>query len=293
MSGERFFSEREFGARIPDRDEVEYAGWAGVLALVRSYIGNHRFAESFPTMCSDRDKATEISGTDESAFWQAARAWVPELPKRLLNGTPETAAVMDFIEFLFDHVADCELGWRHEYFHHHHLRSFDRAGGRARFRADVNLLLKRNSLAFELGVDGRIVRLGPPVVRERLNIARFDTGDEELDALLRRAVDLFRSPDPPERRDSLEKLWDAYERLKSIENPVNKQKSIELLIASAGLKPQFNKELDAEMRALTGIGNSFRIRHSEVNKVQLETSEQVDYLFARLFALIWLFLQHR
>ncbi|MFN2504113.1 MAG: hypothetical protein ABR540_07770 [Acidimicrobiales bacterium] len=70
---------------------------------------------SFNTRCADRDKSTEVIGTDEGDFWQAARAWIPELPARLAdNEAPETVIVMDFIEFMFDHVGDCELGWHHE-----------------------------------------------------------------------------------------------------------------------------------------------------------------------------------
>ena len=156
----------------------------------------------------------------------------------------------------------------------------------------MNRLCARNRLALELGLDRCVIRLGPPVVREQLNLASFNTGDDELDDLLRRAVELFRSPEPTDRRDSLEKLWDAYERLKSLHDPANKAKSIELLIVSAGFNVKFNEELDREMRALTGIGNDFRIRHAEVDKLQIETSEQADYLFTRLFALIWLLLQN-
>lgn len=292
MSEERYFSEREFGVRIPDSDAVTRGAWGGVLSLVRSWLGNQLFAKSFPSMCPDRDKSTEVSGTDEGDFWRAARAWVPELPDRIRDAdVPETAVVMDFIEFMFDKAVACELGWRHDYYGHHHLRGFDRAAGQRQLRQEINALFGRNRLAFNLAVDGRMMRLGPPQLRDTLDVATFDTGDTELDELLRRAVALFRSGERTDRRDSLEKLWDAYERLKSLRNPSNKKDSIQQLIDSVGVRPEFGERLNDEMQAMTDVGNDFRIRHAEVNKLPIETSEQVDFLFGRLFSLIWLLLQ--
>ena len=46
--------------------------------------------------------------------------------------------------------------------------------------------------------------------------------------------------------------------------------------------------LEADARALTNAGNALTIRHSEVDKVLLEREDQVDYLFGRLFNLLWL-----
>ena len=37
---------------------------------------------------------------------------------------------------------------------------------------------------------------------------------------------------------------------------------------------------------LTGIGNSFRIRHSEVTQEALTSPDQIDYLFTRMFAFV-------
>ncbi len=42
---------------------------------------------------------------------------------------------------------------------------------------------------------------------------------------------------------------------------------------------------------LTKIGNTFQIRHSETSQVSLTRDAHVDYLFHRMFALIWMLLQ--
>jgi len=61
--------------------------------------------------------------------------------------------------------------------------------------------------------------------------------------------------------------------------------------AAQGTGPKFRELLQQEARALTDIGNQFRIRHSETSKEALSNSEQIaseqiDFLFYRLFAFL-------
>lgn len=49
--------------------------------------------------------------------------------------------------------------------------------------------------------------------------------------------------------------------------------------------------LAREAAELTTIGNSFRIRHSEVTQEALTSLDQVDYLFTRMFAFVRLVLR--
>ena len=88
------------------------------------------------------------------------------------------------------------------------------------------------------------------------------------------------------RRESLEKLWDAWERLKTIEPGRDKKEGIAALLDDAAAEPEFRSRLEREARELTDIGNTFMIRHSETDRVQIAEAEQVDYLFRKLFAMI-------
>jgi len=54
--------------------------------------------------------------------------------------------------------------------------------------------------------------------------------------------------------------------------------------------PTYVAVLNEDASALTGVGNDFQIRHTEVDKIPLESTTQVDYFFGRLFNMIWLFL---
>ena len=203
---------------------------------------------------------------------------------------PATASALDLVQFCYRHVAQPNHeDTIHRYFGHHHL-DFDRQTGRDNFRSQINRIFARNGLAYELRADGSVERLAPPVLRESLRSAIFNTGDEGLDSLLDIARHKFLSHDPNTRRESLEKLWDAWERLKTLES-TNKPLSIQTLLDRVASEPTYRGVFETEARALTNIGNDFQIRHSEVGKVPIGDEAQVDYLFHRLFAFMFLILE--
>ena len=113
----------------------------------------------------------------------------------------------------------------------------------------------------------------------------------QLDGLLEAARTKFGDPDVTVRGEALEKLWDAWERLKTIEHGSNKSQQVTALLTNAVPEPNFRGKIDAEAHVLTGMGNEFTIRHFETNKQPLAESEYVDYLFHRMFALLWLLLK--
>jgi hypothetical protein len=131
-------------------------------------------------------------------------------------------------------------------------------------------------------------RVSPPTLDVALQTPIPRTGDARLDEMIEEARSKFRDCSLIARKEGLERLWDAFERMKSLLSPEDKRDSAKLLIDLVATEPHFRAELDAEARTLTSIGNQFQIRHHEKGKVPLETSDQVDYLFHRCFALVWL-----
>lgn len=178
----------------------------------------------------------------------------------------------------------------HSFYKHDHL-SFNREEGQAEFRSRVNQLFARAGLAYELEEHGQVVRVAPPVLQESLRSTTFSTGDRDLDAMLETARVKFLDPDPRIRQESLEKLWDAWERLKTLEPGKDKEASMQAMLDRASPEPKFRTVLDYEAQELTRIGNSFQIRHTERSQTLLALNEHVDYLFHRLFALILLLLR--
>lgn len=132
----------------------------------------------------------------------------------------------------------------------------------------------------------------PPVLFEAMGNLP-PSGDATLDALLRDARLKFKDPAPKVRAEATEKLWDAWERLKSLEVQGNKRLSVARLLDQSSPEPKFRELLELEAKELTEIGNTFHIRHFETDKVAIQQSEQNDYLFHRMFALVHLLLFSR
>lgn len=285
-----YFSDRELGPRPRIEQAISDQVWGGLTAFVSALISTGAFGIDYPDECPDGEG---IAGVNEYTLGLALAAEVPGLSWPInARDLPPTLAIMDFIEFCHRHVAKPIQGSYHSFFRHYHL-SFDREEGQSKFRENVNRIFARNGVAYELQKSGQVQRLAPPVLREALTIAQFNTGDTELDVMLESSRAKYLSPDPQIRRESLEKLWDAWERVKTIEPASDKKASVRQLLDRVASEPKFREVLDNEALELTRIGNAFQIRHSETSQIPLDTDDHIDYLFHRLFAMIQLVLRSR
>jgi hypothetical protein len=287
---EEYFSDRELGPRRRTEETISAAVWGGIVAIAETLIDDGSFGQSFPDTCYD---GPAVVGTKWDRWRLSMRGENPDIewPWRNENA-PVTGTVLDFVEFCHRHVSKAMPipGSYHEFFRHHHLE-FDRAAGQADFRERINRLFARNGLAYELQGSGQIVRLAPTVMREALLVAVFQTGDSTLDTMLETARAKFLDPNPAVRHEALKELWDAWERLKTVEAGSGKKARITALLEKAAPEPRFRAMLDAEAKVLTEIGNTFHIRHSETTQTPLQSERHVDYLFHRLFSLVWLLLR--
>ncbi|MGE5304009.1 MAG: hypothetical protein ACM3TN_11900 [Alphaproteobacteria bacterium] len=285
-----YFSDRERGTRPRTEVEIRGPAWGGLVALISGSIANGGFGAAFPSECPD---GRGITGTNSRAMGLAVRGEIPEIVWPLdAEAAPDTLATLDLIEFCVARIAKPEPYDFHSFFGHDHL-NFDMDAGRTEFRVAVNRILSRNQLAYELDEEGKIIRLAAPVLRETLTGFTFASGDAKLNELLESARAKFLDPNPEVRRESLEKLWDAFERLKTLEPGQDKKSSANALIEKSASEPTFKAALISEAKSLTEIGNTFHIRHSETSQVALKSDTHVDYLFHRLFALIWLLVRAR
>lgn len=281
-----YFKEREKGPAARTIDEITPEAWRGVWALITARLQNNSFANAFPVQCPDGQGVVghdtgllEATAHGDGIIWPIAK-----------DDVPDTLDVMDLLEFCDDHVAQAIEGDYHSFYRHNHL-SFDVPRGRAEFRDALNRILARNGIAFEMDGDGIMVRLGPPELMTVLKKAAFDTGDDVLDELLEDARQKFTDPNLKLRKEALEKIWDAFERLKTIEAGKDKKATVAALLKKAIPDPDMRDRIDSEMQELTEIGNTFMIRHTEVGKKSITKSEQVDYFFQRMFAVVRLVLK--
>lgn len=229
-----YFSDRENGPRARTEQVISPTVWAGLVGTVQALINSGAFGLRFPDRCPD-GQAT--CGYDSDALAASVTAEMPGLAWPLETTcveedgflsqrqpfAPDTLLILDFIEFVYAAVAKPILGKHHDFFNHHHL-TFDQEAGREEFRATVNRIFARNGVAFEVLSAGRIVRVPPPVLGEDLKRTLFRSGDRTLDNMLEECRMKFSDRNPLVRREALERLWDAWERLKSLADAVHTQR---------------------------------------------------------------------
>ncbi|MGZ8190053.1 MAG: AbiJ-NTD4 domain-containing protein [Methylococcaceae bacterium] len=285
-----YFSERETGLPPQVEEEITERAYLGLVSIIYNLIANQAFGEAFPEKCSQHP---DTSGINKKAFDNALISDIGSENYDYINYSEERLKVLDLIEFCYKHVAKpTSTGNGSCWGHSHYV--YDREEGQKEFRNNINELFKRHGLAYELKENGQVIRLIPFVFQESLQ-SSFQTGNTELNELLEQAKEKYLSPDPNTtlRREALEKLWDAWERLKTMENPSDKATSIRLLLDKASVEPKFKERLDKEGRELTEIGNKFYIRHTELIQTPINSSDHFDYLFQRMFAMIHLLLKAR
>lgn len=287
--GSRYYSERLAGKAPREDETISAAFWGGFVAFVESRSRDGWFAERYPSHCFEAPLPVE---TDASALGAAFAAHNPRVPWPLDGRIPpDTLEVLDSVEFFAQIVSMPTSRTYHDYGRHNHITAFDPESGFAEFQREINTMLRRCGHPYELDSSGEIQRVGPPVLRDEL-ASVFASGDTELDHLLAIACLKFKHPDREVRKEALEKVWDAWERLKTI-LPGDKRTSVKALLDSVVVEPTFRERIEREARELTEIGNTFMIRHTETSKVPIENSHHVDYLFHRMFALILMVLRVR
>lgn len=172
MSDSTFYSDRVGHAKPRVNEEVTANAWPGLVALIEARIRDGSLACAFPRRdCTDRHDA--ITGTDEDMFLDSLLAHIPELDGRVLEADfpVSTNAALDIVDFVAAHINQPARRQTHVYFEHehlsfraHHANPFhdELSPGQAKFRDDIDLLFGRNGIAFTLGDDMRVRRLGPP-----------------------------------------------------------------------------------------------------------------------------------
>jgi hypothetical protein len=302
----QYYSDQVRGDQTRNIETITPSVWAGIVSIISTAIDNGSFGESFPENCDDSPVPI---GTNTERFKSALLAEIPDLqfPFKISHTTnnndifgasttsepfaPDYLIVLDTIQFSYHHIAKPIQGSFHNFFNHYHL-TFNKNEGKREFRDKINRIFERNRIAYTLQEDGNILRIAPAILDETLHSVFFRTSDLTLNRMLNEARDKFLNPDIVIRRESLERLWDAWERIKTVLDPSNKRRSVGLLLDKCATESNFRELLEDEATKLTTIGNTFQIRHSEVTQTEIETSSQVDYIFQRLFSLIWLCIQN-
>lgn len=148
------------------------------------------------------------------------------------------------------------------------------------FVDEVNLLLKNNGIVYKLA--------GGKMEVAKMSLKSKEVISEPgLKELVEQATTLYNNKTISDKQLAVEKIWDALERLKTYYSDLDKKKSSEKIINDMSNQNEKYRELfNDEFLKLTKIGNDFRIRHHETNKIDIIDNNYYDYFFLRCYALI-------
>lgn len=134
-------------------------------------------------------------------------------------------ALLDLIEFIGQNCRDIIVGSFHSYFGHNHIRLLDTDGVADAFRNEINGIFKKIGLLFTLTDKMAVERVTEydvlsPQVEKNISAVK----EPGIRNLLEESIFMFRLPNPAARNNAVEKLWDAFERLKTYYTTLDKKR---------------------------------------------------------------------
>ena len=161
------------------------------------------------------------------------------------------------------------------------IESFNRHTTKSsQFRNEINVIFKLNNINVELR-NGEVHSTSNKAIGLDDSTNINEAGIEEL---IRIAEDLYNKG---EYSYAVEKIWDAFERIKTYYSTLDKKKSAEKIINDISYGNEHIKKMfDNEFKVLTDTGNSYRIRHHEINKIDIIKELHYKYFYKRCLALI-------
>lgn len=282
-----YFSDRELGKKELNSEEIKVSVYNGIIAVYKKFLKNFSF--EFPDTCPDNEM---VCGTNIHLLNAAIKAQIPNMDTPVdvkwdEDDEVDKYSLLDFVEFCYSKIVDINESDWHSYFKHYHIFFPGSKDDKEKFRSEVNQIFERNGIVFYLDNDGVVKRKLPTQLDTVLHNLNVKSKDKDLNELVNAAIENIRKPKEFDRRIALEKIWDAFERLKTFYNPSNKKASALTLVKNiAAGTSQFDVLLNTEFKTLTDIGNEYQIRHFEQGKIKLTTMKQVDYLFYRMISLI-------
>jgi len=300
-----YFSDKEQGQKDRISEDITIDVWNGIVSIFEEFKTKNYFSENFPEKCPNNGR---VCGFDEKLFESRVKSEIPNIDipikikqqkniswdfankQKTNNNFVDKYSSLDFMEFCYKNISEAMQDDYHSFFKHYHL-TFQKSNTiQNEFIEKINQIFERNGIVFYLNSNGQINRTIAKIIEPLINKI-YKTNDSRLNELVKLSQDKFILPKIEDRIYALEKIWDAFERMKTYYMDKNKKQSIEELIQLVSKNSvDFAKLLNNECKSLTDIGNSYQIRHFETNKIEIKDNKHIDYLYYRMVSLIHLFL---
>lgn len=288
-----YYTERHGLRRIPiEKTEIiSCDAYNTLLSCCKNHFIN--MAWKFPQECLD---GRGICGIDERLLNSFLKIEIPSLYRDFSGavGVPEEGkafdryAILDLIECVYINGRSYINKDYHDFFKHYHMVFNNSWYDKNKFRDEINNLFEKTGLQFTLSEKGIVERVfDNSVLTNDINTEISKIKENGVKELLQQAITAYKSPYPEARQDAAEKIWDALERLKTYYTTLGKKNSAAKIVSDmAHGQEKFIDLFNLEFKALTDIGNNFRIRHHETNKTDITDSKHYDYFFNRCLSLI-------
>lgn len=293
------YSERNgFRKNKEKTDKIDLHAYKLLLDCCEKYKSNLTYI--FPQKEYHRFTEKTYTIFDETNFINTLKLLIPDL---YINEAGKVdlpseenynqLALIDYIEFFAQNIMDITVTWNNpKYRDFEYIDCLSTKYITNNFRDEINNIFNLAALTFVLNENGNIERINEwcSFVDEiQKDIKKVN--EDGLEKLLEEAVKLYKDPNPVSQKYAVEKLWDAFERLKTYYNTNKRQSANKLVNSMAKNNDYFLQVFIKEFQVLTEIGNECRIRHHEVNKVEI-SEEYYDYLFHRCISLIGLAIKY-
>lgn len=294
-----YFTERN-GMRegVQKTSQISVDMYKILLDCCEQYYEN--IAWKFPEICPD---GNGCCGLDMSKMGAFLKFEIPTLyrdsydrivaPDRYYD-TYDQYALLDYIEFIGNNIKDVTDCYWHSYFKHNDLSFGENGQTFEKFCQDINAIFKKTGLLYTFSEYGEIERVEEnSVLSEDVENAIAAVREPGLTELLMEAIQKHKSPKPTDHRDAVEKIWDAWERLKTYYTAMDKKSSASKIVNDiAGGHQDYIALFNTEFATLTKIGNNHRIRHHETDKIDITDDKYYDYFFNRCLSIIALAIQY-
>ena len=206
-------------------------------------------------------------------------------------------ALLDYVEFIAHNIRTISSTKEYKYdgIAYEFQESDDGLTAKA-FRDDINKIFGLGGVLYTLtdeNIIERITTIDEQISIEAPNIEAIK--EPGIKDLIIESIELYKSPRPELHKLATEKIWDALERIKTIfvgEGTDKKQSIVRLIEIMANGNDCYKALFNSEFTELTSIGNTYRIRHHETNKIEIVDERYYDYFYSRCFALIALAIKY-
>lgn len=235
----RLYSERH-GIRAPQEKtySINRDMYSLLLDCCKRYKKN--LTHIFALNCHHAYTGSDYIAFDEKGFTTRIKIRIPSLFRDDYDriSTPQYGdeydqySLLDLIEFFAQNIKDISERWNNEIYQNYKtIECHDSSDVFTNFQEAINEIFSESGLLYELTdekIIERIVENSPLTAEiEKSFTSVHEQGSREL---LKDAVALYKTPNPAARQDSVEKIWDALERLKTYYTTLDKKHSSEKIV---------------------------------------------------------------